>query len=193
MASTAAQALAGSNRDVVANRRFIRMANMSAAEVLKAELAGLVPVKKSASASSFKTAAAPAPAPAAAPAPADPTPPSTSTSDHDVLPPAAPAPIAEDEADVPGLGTPGPNASEPHSDMVVDGTNDGDHVMDEAPAQESPHGAKRKRDVLEEEEAEEAEETIELEDDEAPPDADQSAYALKVNADGTVEQEDRVK
>ena len=43
--STAAQALGGSNRDVVANRRAIRLANMSAAEVLKAELAGLSPVK----------------------------------------------------------------------------------------------------------------------------------------------------
>lgn len=46
----AAQALSGSNRDVVANRAAIRLANMSAAEVLKAELAGLVPVKPSASA-----------------------------------------------------------------------------------------------------------------------------------------------
>ncbi|OBZ76894.1 5'-3' exoribonuclease 2 [Grifola frondosa] len=44
-APTAMQALAGSNRDVVANRRAIRMANMSAAEVLKAQLAGLTPVK----------------------------------------------------------------------------------------------------------------------------------------------------
>jgi 5'-3' exoribonuclease 2 len=41
--------LSGSNRDVVANRAAIRLANMSAAEVLKAELAGLVPVKPSAS------------------------------------------------------------------------------------------------------------------------------------------------
>lgn len=47
-APAAAQALAGSNRDVVANRAAIRLANMSAAEVLKAELAGLIPVKPSA-------------------------------------------------------------------------------------------------------------------------------------------------
>ncbi len=52
MAPLAAQALAGSNRDVVANRRAIRMANMSAAEVLKAELSGgLQPVKPSVSSS----------------------------------------------------------------------------------------------------------------------------------------------
>jgi len=48
-APVAAQALAGSNRDVVANRAAIRMANMSAAEMLKAELSGLMPVKPSAS------------------------------------------------------------------------------------------------------------------------------------------------
>ncbi|KAG9317646.1 putative strand exchange protein [Chiua virens] len=47
-APAAAQALAGSNRDVVANRAAIRLANMSAAEALKAELAGLVPVKPTA-------------------------------------------------------------------------------------------------------------------------------------------------
>ena len=52
-APTAAQALAGSNRDVVANRRAIRMANMSAAEVLKAQLNGLSPVKPSAKDSPF--------------------------------------------------------------------------------------------------------------------------------------------
>ncbi|KAG1791534.1 exoribonuclease 2 [Suillus plorans] len=50
VAPVSAQALAGSNRDVVANRAAIRMANMSAAEMLKAELSGLIPVKQSASA-----------------------------------------------------------------------------------------------------------------------------------------------
>jgi 5'-3' exoribonuclease 2 len=37
-ASTATQALAGSNHDIVANRRAIRLANLSAAEILRAEL-----------------------------------------------------------------------------------------------------------------------------------------------------------
>lgn len=58
-APAAAQALAGSNRDVVANRAAIRLANMSAAEVLKAELAGLVSVKPSASSVSATKAQAP--------------------------------------------------------------------------------------------------------------------------------------
>jgi 5'-3' exoribonuclease 2 len=44
-AGAAAWALGGSNRDVVANRAAIRMANLSAAETLKAELASLMPVK----------------------------------------------------------------------------------------------------------------------------------------------------
>lgn len=47
-------ALAGSNRDVVANRAAIRMANMNAAEMLKAEMAGLMPVKPSKHAASSK-------------------------------------------------------------------------------------------------------------------------------------------
>lgn len=93
-APLAAQALAGSNRDVVANRRAIRMANMSAAEVLKAELAGLQPVKPSAN--SFTSP----------PTPAIPTQP---TSNGD-----APVPMEEDDGDVPGLGSGNvPIASEP--------------------------------------------------------------------------------
>ena len=46
---TATQALAGSNRDVVANRAAIRMANMSARDMLKAELAGATSVKPTSS------------------------------------------------------------------------------------------------------------------------------------------------
>ncbi|KAF7969495.1 hypothetical protein HWV62_27245 [Athelia sp. TMB] len=48
-ASAATLALAGSNRDVVANRAAIRMAHMSAAEILKAEMAGHHSLKPSAS------------------------------------------------------------------------------------------------------------------------------------------------
>lgn len=40
---TAAEALSGSNHDIVANRRAIRMANMSAAEMLKAQLTSGAP------------------------------------------------------------------------------------------------------------------------------------------------------
>ena len=41
-AGAAAWALGGSNRDVVANRAAIRMANLSAAETLKAELTAIL-------------------------------------------------------------------------------------------------------------------------------------------------------
>ena len=42
---TGSKALGGSNSDIVANRSAIRMANMTAAEALKAEMAGLKPLK----------------------------------------------------------------------------------------------------------------------------------------------------
>lgn len=188
-ASQAAQALAGSNHDVVANRHAIRLANMSAAEVLKAELAGLVPVKKSAN--SFSST----PTPAIAkedPKPADGTP-----------PPAVEAQMEEDRPDVPGLGgsvstdalaqkipletedTPMPDVSTPTPKVEV---------------QESPRGVKRKPDDVAEEDAtiDEDEPVVldpEEDDDDAPSDVDKDAdkYALKVNADGTVDQEDTVK
>ena len=70
--------------------------------------------------------------------------------------------------------------------------------MDTEPPEGSPHGVKRKLEVLEEEDAEveeTVEDTVEIdEEDEAPSDVEKSTqYALKVNPDGTVEQEDTVK
>jgi len=195
-APTAVQALAGSNRDVVANRRAIRMANMSAAEVLKAELSGLSPVKPTTSSKPVRA----------------PTPPQ----------PMALTPDAHDDTNmsIPGLGShPGTNgaaaASHPlpppiapalrsetpgESDADADGDPDPDTNMDLVEseggkdADSSIHaGAKRKfeegpgsddiaivNDVV----------TVEEEDDDAPPSMN---MALKVNADGTVEQEDTVK
>ncbi|KAJ3548100.1 hypothetical protein NM688_g5335 [Phlebia brevispora] len=175
MAPTAVQALAGSNRDVVANRRFIRMANMSAAEVLKAELASLVPVKKSAK--SLQSSSTPA-QPAAVKAES----------------------LDDDDSEVPGLGGAGPSVSEPSVNMQ-DETDDHvkvDDSMDTEPPEGSPHGVKRKLEVLEEEDAEveeTIEDTVEIdEEDEAPSDVEKpTQYALKVNPDGTVEQEDTVK
>ncbi|KAG0702351.1 exoribonuclease 2 [Suillus ampliporus] len=92
VAPVAAQALAGSNRDVVANRAAIRMANMSAAEMLKAELSGLMPVKQSASAPK--------------PEPVVPNP-----------PPKADAELMDD-GDIPGLGN-APSALEFVDDGLV--------------------------------------------------------------------------
>lgn len=191
-APLAAQALAGSNHDVVANRRAIRMANMSAAEVLKAELAGLVPVKKSAS--SLQSTPTPAIALKQASPIADDTP-----------LPATVASTEEENSEIPGLGNPLP------ATVSTDAINErhdepedvamADEAVELSVTQQSPHGHKRKHEEAEEEDvAIGAVEGIEMEvegdedDDGAPPDVDKSiSLAFKVNADGTVEQEDTVK
>lgn len=194
-APTAAQALAGSNRDVVANRRAIRMANMSAAEVLKAELSGLSPVK----------------APAISKPPRAPTPPQPMDLNQ---------PDAQDDASmsIPGLSShsrtngaaaalhPLPPPMAPplrsetpgESDADADGDPDPDTKMDSVEPEGSKEvdsnvqaGVKRTfeegpgsgdvvNDVV----------IVEEEDDDAPP---SMTMALKVNSDGTVEQEDTVK
>ncbi|GJE84895.1 5'-3' exoribonuclease 2 [Phanerochaete sordida] len=183
-AGQAAQAWGGSNHDVVANRRAIRMANMSAAEVLKAELAGLTPVKPSANA--FTSDATPA------------APPSQATVDGDVPPAvAANAEPSDESMDIPGLGA-GPNVSEPIVDAMEEDTPQNGEAEDtpgEAPASESPHGVKRKLDTVEAEdesvEDSEGDVTLPVEDEEDAQDT--TSYALKVNPDGTVDQEDTVR
>ena len=174
---TAAQALAGSNHDVVANRSAIRMANMSAAEMLKAELSGVSPVKPD-------------------PLPSKPLPPTTAatpTSNEDVMH------MEEDE--VPGLGnhnltpitqtikseTPADcdmdAEGDPDPDVVAGSSDAGIIGRDTSPDhkrkfEEGPGSNDVPEDVV----------IIEEEDDDAPP-----SLVLKVNADGTVEQEDTVK
>ncbi|KAI0688565.1 XRN 5'-3' exonuclease N-terminus-domain-containing protein [Cytidiella melzeri] len=186
-APLAAQALAGSNHDVVANRRAIRLANMSAAEVLKAELAGLAPVKKSASScTSTPTPAIPA----------------QNLEQTNIVPaPAVEPPTNVDDPDISGLG----------NTMNVDAqaqrlpikTAEKSTLVDSSETlavQLSPQGVKRKHEeVTQEDAAIDVEDTIELQadiddDDDAPADANKAvSYALKVNADGTVDQEDTVK
>lgn len=184
-APTAAQALAGSNRDVVANRRAIRMANMSAAEVLKAELSGLSPLKPSAL--------------------SKPAPPPPAQSDMQV----------DEVADIPGLGAhkrknsisvPVPPPAPPYvrpetpgeSDTDADGEPDLDSKMfanetktagnDEGNVTDTAVGTKRKFE--EGPGSDDAIEDVVVEED----DEDAPAVAvLKVNSDGTVEQEDTVK
>lgn len=188
-AGRAAQAWAGSNHDVVANRRAIRMANMSAAEVLKAELAGLTPVKPSANSfSSASTPAVPTPQP---------------TVDDDVPPAIAANTEPSDEStDIPGLGA-GPNVSNVVVDSMEEDTPENgqqDDVANGASTPESPHGVKRKHEIVEaeDEEVDEAEGdvTIPIEEDDDDDDADATVatnYALRVNPDGTVEQQDTVR
>ncbi|PPR02491.1 hypothetical protein CVT24_002040 [Panaeolus cyanescens] len=177
MTPAAVQALAGSNRDVVANRRAIRMANMSAAEVLKAELAGLSPVKPSAKVTS----------------------PSAPAQEAEQLPVIPPNPLPtqdEDMDDVPGLGirpdTSKVSANRSHSADTAEGLfNDDVHPMIE---DDGIAGAKRKFEEGPGSEDADGEDDVVVVDDEPEESGDATtALALKVNPDGTVEQEDTIK
>ena len=165
LAPMAAQALAGSNRDVVANRRAIRMANMSAAEMLKAEMAGLTPLK-----------------------PTTKSPPATAT---ETATPASVPSGQPDEFAPPGLEAPPPG--EPPAESSQEETpateTDGNDVAMKDQAEAFLHGVKRKIDEVE---GEEADEGLGSEEDESPPGAEPT-YELTVHGDGTVEQKDTVK
>jgi 5'-3' exoribonuclease 2 len=153
-ATAATLAFAGSNRDIVANRRAIRMANMSAAEVLKAELGGL-----------------PSPTP------------SSNAAD-----PMAKDPILSvtsevvEEDEIPGLG----------GDSFMDVSMEAETLVGtaeieiSAAAESFLSGVKRKL-----EEAEDSDSTPLIPDEDEEP--GKGPLALKVNPDGTVEQEDTVK
>lgn len=191
-APAAAQALAGSNRDIVANRHKIRLANMSAAEMLKAEMASLVPVKASRSSTTSST---------------------TATSSTTLATSASVTSIttvaSADDAEIPGLGglSSVTSSSLSETSMPVDtslsaesGDQQDDIDGEEIPAEAEDsvmtdgtelRGVKRSLDEVETEDAEDdAEVTAPSDEEEAPGD---TSYALKVNPDGTVEQEDTVK
>lgn len=188
-APTAAQALAGSNRDVVANRRAIRMANMSAAEVLKAQLNGLSPVKPSAKASSV---------PVSKPEPVNESNPDDDD-DMDGVPGLGAYPRQRDPSPSP-LPLPVPqiprSQTPAESDADADGEVDPDTKMlsngAEVVASEVLDilaGAKRKfEEGPGSDEPAEDVTTIEDDDDDTSP-----SLTLKVNVDGTAEQEDHVK
>ncbi|KAF7353018.1 5'-3' exoribonuclease [Mycena venus] len=177
----AAQALAGSNRDVVANRRAIRMANLSAAEMLKAELSGathsslLLPPESSSSLSNgtpdddegvpgFGNHHASTTAPS--------NPPDENNDPAVAVEPTASVNGAEDQVET----------DEPMNGDVT--TNSIDISMN---SDDDLTGLKRKLSDMEDV----GDETIPVDDeDDAPPDV---SVRLKVNADGTVDQEDTVK
>jgi len=187
--TTAAQALAGSNRDVVANRRAIRLANMSAAEVLKAELAGLSPVKPK---PLLKTASLPPkPQPMQVVIEKDPLPSNVEQSFSvpkmpGIPPPPTTPPLHEDglDVDVDADGEPDPESTMAISDSV--GRHD--DAVDEILA-----GTKRKFEEGPGEPDVTEEDVVSVEEDEDDGDGVTSSLALKVNPDGTVEQQDVVK
>lgn len=156
-ATAATLAFGGSNRDIVANRRAIRMANMSAAEVLKAELGGL------------QSGSSPTPSSTAMDSPVvkDPIVPGTSG-------------VAEED-EIPGLGGDSFMEASPETETLV-GTAE---IEMSAAAESFLSGVKRKL-----EETEDSDSTPLPDEDEEP---GKGPLALKVNPDGTVEQEDTVK
>ena len=159
-ATAATLALGGSNRDIVANRRAIRMANMSAAEVLKAELGG------------FQSGSSPTPSLTAADSPVvkDPILPITSE-------------VAEED-EIPGLG--GDSFLDASLEMEIETLSGTAEIEMSAAAENFLSGVKRKL-----EEADDSEGTSAIPDEEEEP--GKGPLALKVNPDGSVEQEDTVK
>ena len=172
-AGAAAWALGGSNRDVVANRAAIRMANLSAAETLKAELASLMPVKSRAQ----------PPKPIVAPPP----------------PPAAPVdfsvgPVTAVEADiqVPGLGTSDPETLLANA-HVDDTSIDAVEMSSVSTATEVAPVAGVKRTFEAATDSTIDEDYVGGDDVDAETASAQKSLAYKVNTDGTVEQEDTVR
>ncbi|ETW84271.1 hypothetical protein HETIRDRAFT_425699 [Heterobasidion irregulare TC 32-1] len=178
---TAAQALAGSNRDVVANRAAIRMANLSAAEMLKAEMASLMPVKRHA---------------------LPPKPPVVVPTPTPVVEPVAVVPSTNDTSDmeVPGLGSGNFNGDAPStgkSDSAqsiqtrqsdTESRNGNGASAMEIDKRTEVAGVKRSFEEAEEDLAEDS-----IGEEEEDEDAPAKPLALKVNPDGTVEQEDTVR
>jgi 5'-3' exoribonuclease 2 len=175
---TAAQALAGSNHDVVANRKAIRMANMSAAEVLKAELAGAQPVKPtpvmpSTHAAETVTAL-------------------SNTSETESAPSQS-----TDTEDIPGFGSfSSQAAAEPAIVQAQDDSSslvpaDAQSLFDDGiVVEESGPTVGKKRKADEGDEEEDDAEALGDDDEDTPAD---TTLAFKVNPDGTVVQEDTVK
>ena len=172
-AGAAAWALGGSNRDVVANRAAIRMANLSAAETLKAELASLVPVKSRVQAQ--KPIVAPPPPP---PASVDFT--------------VGPATAVDMDIKVPGLGTSDPEAVVVNAHMDDASVDEVEMSSTSATLEVAPvAGMKRSFESISDSPVDE--------DFAGDADADvdttsaSRSLAYKVNTDGTVEQEDTVR
>jgi 5'-3' exoribonuclease 2 len=192
----AAEALAGSNRDVVANRRAIRMANMSAAEVLKAEMSGLSSVKPDRS-----LPVKPPPAVSltvSPPATLEASPMSTSPPIRNFVPGVP----DDDLDDVPGFGNHRNGVALPVADVAMkappvesdadaDGEPDPDTLpIDRGSTGEVEQAAGTKRRFEEGPGVDDGDEVTAEDDDDAVVDG---PLALKVNPDGTVEQADTVK
>ncbi|KAI9448245.1 exoribonuclease 2 [Lactarius indigo] len=173
-AGAAAWALGGSNHDVVANRAAIRMANLSAAETLKAELASLIPVKSRAQPQ--KPISAPPPPP-----------PQTASVEYSVVPATA----VDVDMEVPGFGTGDPEALLANAHVDATSVNETETSAPAADEIAPVAGVKRPFESLEDTPAEE--DSVGENDVEAESESTTRALDYKVNPDGTVEQADTVR
>lgn len=178
------KALGGSNSDIVANRSAIRMANMTAAEALKAELAGLKPLKPKGTTTK--------PAPPMAP------PPNPTQQVHQEAIKTEASVELEDEGGIPGLDNVEEivkmDSQEEGPITPIDPSAEDSEVAATVAEQDqqspaSSVGTKRKFDEID---SSTPDGEIVLVEDE---DATESAPAKKriVHADGTVESEDTVR
>ena len=177
-------AFAGSNSSIVANRRAIRLANMSAADVLKAELAGLVPVKPSASKPSVPTPA---------------TPLVTDSMSVDIpskvpqLPQSLPTQMDEQPDSVVSVKM---ETTEPSVDIKEESEDtapfpDGDEIIGDSTEDQASTDGAPKRKFEEGPGAPDVDEDVATAEEEE--EEDTSPLKMKKNADGSIEQEDRVK
>jgi 5'-3' exoribonuclease 2 len=158
------------------------MANMSASEVLKAELYGLAPVKPDLSLPPKPTTSLTSGTNSAL----ESVPASVSVLEATKMSMDLPTNLDED----PGLVMTNDTAADSNlaeEDMDADGDLDPDLSVsgNDVTTEESPKGTKRKHDVIDDE----AGAGLGSDEDDAPA----SSMTLKVNPDGTVEQEDKVK
>ncbi|GAB1520103.1 5'-3' exoribonuclease 2 [Rhizoctonia solani] len=164
----------GSNSEVVANRAALRLANLSAADAMRAELAGATPLKPSSRATPVSKLTI------SAPVEQVPTPEQAADSK-----PEPEAPVAASEGPE-ETGEPDESVNpQPMDTDIVDGAVEAliTSAVDRAVEPEGPRGIKRSVEEIEKDEtdtpAEDEEPTVKK--------------ALKVNPDGTVEQEDTIK
>lgn len=215
LSPSVSKAVGGSNRDWVANRRAMRLANMSAAEMLKAEMASLQPVKADPRNSANLSRVTIPNSNASLPNPTSPSPtassvstlatavasvtntktPEPATNDLD-LPPGLsfddPPKMATPDLPIPGISDPLPETSEQQSAASATQTTQDIESKDESESQEAnSSGIKRKLD-----ETVDNDDAFGVEEDEDDDDGNGDAIVsrkLKVNADGSVDQEDTVR
>jgi 5'-3' exoribonuclease 2 len=178
---------AGSNSDVVTNRAALRLANLSAADAMRAELAGAAPLK----ATSRATLLGDKPTPQSEPAPVQDTPPTENAVTNSEMEVDGQNPVVQEEpstSDKPeAAATPElVQDVEPIEESVGTAEASVRELIASAAREvagdaDKPHGVKRSATDMEKDE----DAVVEEEEPVKP--------ALRVNADGTVDQEDTVK